>query len=475
MNVNDEDPLVPRDGDICATSASELSALLRAGALSSVQIVTAHLDRIQAVNSRVNALVTIDEGGGLGRAEELGGMARAGRFAGPRHGLPLAVKDTCPTVGLRTTYCARLFADHVPRNDAVHVSRLRSAGAIVIGKTNAAEFAYGAQTTNPVFGTCRNPYDLRKTVSGSSGGAAAALAAGLAVLADGSDLGGSIRAPAGFTGVVGMRPTSRIVPLEGSGMPFDGLNVPGPMTRTVKDARLMLQIMAGASPGDPLSQGVSLGGGDAVPEDLAGLRFAWCMTPSGTPIHPDVATALVPARGLLETCGGRVEEADPNIGEMTVAQQIFRDWSARLELGPFGTERRAEFGPELQRTLARADVLTLDKLAAAEQIRKGAWERIRDFFERYDVIVWPTNCQPAYEADADVAELGLDETPVLATPALGLPAVSIPFGTMPDGIPVGLQLIGRRYSDNRLLAVAQFLTHHAEKVLRRNPADGPRS
>lgn len=456
--------LVPAagSGHICARSGSELAGLLRAGAVSSVQVVSAHLERIGAVNPCVNALVTIDEAGALARARELDNMAKAGSFAGPLHGLPLAVKDTFPTAGLRTTYCSRTFADHVPEHDAIHVARLRAAGAIIIGKSNAAEFAYGAQTTNPLFGTCRNPYDLRKTVSGSSGGAAAALASGLAVLADGSDLGGSIRAPSGFTGVVGMRPTSRIVPLADTAMPFDGLNVPGPMARTVEDACLMLKIMAGASPDDPLSQGISLAWDAAAMSDLSGLRFAWCMKPAGAPINSDVAAALAPARDLLEAAGGRVEPADPNIGEMTVAQQIFRDWSARLELRHLGKESRTEFGAEMQRTLARADMLTLDDLAVAEEIRKRGWERMHGFFEHHDFIVWPTNCQLAYDADADVAELRLDETPVLATSALGLPALSIPFGSTPDGLPVGLQLIGRRYSDIKLLAVAQFLARNSD-------------
>lgn len=411
------------------------------------------------MNPYVNALVTIDEAGALARAEELDAMARGGRFAGPLHGLPLAVKDTFPTAGLRTTYGSRVFADHVPERDAIHVARLRAAGAIIIGKSNAAEFAYGAQTTNPLFGTSRNPYNLSRTVSGSSGGAAAALAAGLAVLADGSDLGGSIRAPAGFAGVVGMRPTSRIVPLAGTAMPFDGLNVPGPMARTVEDVRLMLEIMAGASRHDPLSQGVSLSRDAPATRDLSGLRFAWCMTPAGTPIHPDIAAALAPARGLLEAAGGRVEDADPAIGEMTVAQQIFRDWSARLELRAIAKEGRAEFGAEIQRTLARAHKLTLENLAAAEEIRTRCWERLHAFFEHHDFIVWPTNCQLAYDAEADIAGLELDETPILATPALGLPALSIPFGSTPDGLPVSLQLIGRRYFDVDLLAVARFLGH----------------
>ena len=448
-------------GNLCAKSAVELAELLRAGELTAVQLVEAHLDRIGAVNRHVNALVTIDEAGALARARELDVIAKAGRFVGPVHGIPLVVKDTFPTAGLRTTYCSRPFADHVPKRDAVHVGRLRAAGAIIIGKTNASEFAYGAQTTNPLFGTSRNPYDLSRTVSGSSGGAAAALSAGLSVLADGSDLGGSIRAPAGFTGVVGLRPTSRIVPLEGSALPFDGLNVPGPMARTVGDARLMLKIMAGPSPEDPLSQGVALDWDRRPAVDLSGLRIAWCLTPSGTPVHPDIVATIEPARDLLQAAGGRVEDADPAIGEMTAAQQTFRDWSARLELGPIGRERRDELGLELQRTLKRADRLTQDDLAVAEGIRRRAWDRMCEFFERYDVMVWPTNCQPAYAADADVADFGLDETPVLATPALGLPVVSIPFGSTHDGLPVGLQLIGRRYADIDLLAVAEFLAHRS--------------
>jgi len=446
---------------LCAKTATQLGTLLRAFEITAEDLIAAHLDRIDVVNSQVNALVTVNADAAIDRGRELDAMAAKGQFAGPLHGIPIAIKDIFPTAGLRTTYGSRVFADNVPTHDAIHVARLRNAGAIIIGKSNTAEFAYGAQTTNPLFGLTRNPFNLHKTVSGSSGGATASLAAGLSVLADGSDLGGSIRAPAGFAGVVGLRPTSRIVPLEGAALPFDGLNVPGPMGRSVSDVRLMLDAMAGASPLDPLSQGVLPDDDKPLSPDLDGLKLAWCMTPGGAPIHPDVAAALEPAYALLTGLGASVREADPAIGEMVAAQQVFRDWSARAELQELASNHHDDFGVEIQRTLSRANALTVSDLLNAEATRRRAWLKMLDFLKTHDMCVWPTNSQLAYSAEVDVASLELNETPTLVTPALGLPAISIPFGQTPDGITTGLQLIGPRYSDKRLLDVAQVLLDRA--------------
>ncbi|WP_347268589.1 amidase [Paracoccus sp. (in: a-proteobacteria)] len=446
---------VHHDGSagLCDLDATTLAGLLRARTVSAVEVVTAYLARIEAINPLINALVTVDAAGAMAQAHALDAMADVGHFAGPLHGLPVAVKDIFATANMRTTYGSRLFANHVPSHDAVHVARLRTAGAVIIGKSNTAEFAYGAQTTNPLFGTTRNPHDLQKTVSGSSGGAAAALAAGLVALADGSDLGGSIRAPAGFVGIAGLRPTSRLVPLAGTPMPFDGLNVPGPMARRVADLQLMLSVMAGPSDADPLSQGLAPLVDRRGLAALSGLRFAWCMRPAGTAINARILRALAPARDLLEVAGGSIRDADPDLGDMVVAQQTFRDWSARLGPGTLG--QRDKLGAEMQRTLTRADALCAEDLMRAEAIRARAWARVTAFFQDHDILVWPTNCQPPYGAEADTAKLGIDEAPILMTPALGLPALSIPFGVTEDGLPASLQFIGRRYSDRLLLDVGQ--------------------
>ncbi len=439
---------------LCALSATELVPLLHSRDISAVELLSAHLERISAINPHINAVVTLDTEAAMARAHALDAVAQQGQFAGSLHGIPVLIKDIFATQGLRTTSGSRTRADHVPAQDAIHVARLRSAGAIIMGKTNTSEFAFGAQTTNPLFGVTRNPYDLTRTVSGSSGGAAAALAAGLAVLADGSDLGGSIRAPAGFTGVVGLRPTARVVPLASTALPFECLNTPGPMARTLDDARLMLEVMAGASTVDPCALDLAPSGNPSI----RGLRVAWCLTPGGAPIDAEIAALLEQVRIRLSELGAQVVEADPQLGFMLKAQQIMRDWSALMEIGD-GWQRNIDtFGPELRRTLLRAETLTAADLASAGKARVKGWERMHAFFETYDVCVWPTNNQPPYSADADSSKLTLDETPTLVTPLLGLPALSFPVGLTSSGFPASIQIIGPRHADLDLFHIAKAIS-----------------
>lgn len=438
-------------GSLCAQPATELAALLRRKEVSAREVLRAHLDRVAEVDPQIGAIVALDVEGAMRRAGALDDMAARRRLAGPLHGVPVAIKDVFDAEGLATTHGSRAAPHGAAGRDAVHVARLRAAGAVIFSKTNTAEFAYGAQTTNPVFGTTRNPHDLTRSVSGSSGGAAAALAAGMAALADGSDLGGSIRAPAGLAGVVGLRPTSRAVPLVGAARPFDGLNVPGPMARTVQDVALMLEAMAGAHPGDPCSRDLATARGLQV----RGLRVAWCLTPGGAPIAPAIRAVLEPVRTLLEEMGAQVEEADPGLGFMLGAQQTFRDWSALLELGETWRRDPNLLGPEVRRTLLRSQALTASDLARAEADRKRGWEAMRAFYAMHDLCLWPINSQPPYGADEDPSEIDLDETATLATPLLGIPALAMPIAVAPAGFPVGLQLIGPSGSDRDLLAVAR--------------------
>lgn len=438
----------------CALTATELAPLLRGRAISASVLVHAHLNRIAAIDPRINAVVTVDALTAMERAGELDRQAEQGKFAGPLHGIPVAIKDIFATQGLRTTSGSRTRANHVPKHDAIHVARLRAAGAIILGKTNTSEFAFGAQTTNPLFGVTRNPYDLTRTVSGSSGGSAAALAAGMAVLADGSDLGGSIRAPAGFTGIVGLRPTARVVPLGATALPFESLNTPGPMARSLDDAQLMLQVMAGASSRDPCSVDLT----PARLRSIRGLRVAWCLTPGSTPIDPRIAEVLETVRVRLEEKGAHVVDTDPDLGFMLDAQQTMRDWSALMEIGDGWRQNADDFGPELRRTLMRAEVLSATDLARANAARHEGWRRMQRVFEAYDVCVWPTNSQQPYSADADTGDLVLDETPTLVTPLLGLPALSAPVGLTSAGFPASVQFIGPRHSDLDLIRIAKEVT-----------------
>jgi amidase len=234
--------------DLCATPAVDLARLIRARQLSAAELLEAVLARIEAVNPSVNAIVTLAAEQARVVAAGLDARAARGEFAGPLHGLPIAIKDLAETAGIRTTYGSPIFADHVPSFDAPHVALLKRAGAVVIGKTNTPEFGAGSQTFNPVFGPTRNPHDTRLTPGGSSGGAAAAVATGMIPFADGSDLAASVRNPASFCGLVGLRTTPGLVPSD----PFDPLPVVGPIARTAEDAALLLAGMCGPDSGRPL-------------------------------------------------------------------------------------------------------------------------------------------------------------------------------------------------------------------------------
>lgn len=268
--------------------ATDLAARLRRGEISAREVVQAHLDRIERVNPAVNAIVTLDPEGALTAAAHADEQLARGAAVPPLHGLPIAFKDTRLTRGMRTTHGSPLFADHIPDQDDLLVDRLQRAGAIRLGKTNVPEFAAGSHTFNAVFGTTRNPYDLTRSAGGSSGGAAAALAAGMQPLADGSDMGGSLRNPASFCNVVGLRPTPGRVPSPPGSDLWDTLSVPGPMGRTVADTALLLSAMAGPDPRCPFSLETP-GAAFRVPldRDLRGLRIAWA---------PDLGDAHRPTR-----------------------------------------------------------------------------------------------------------------------------------------------------------------------------------
>ena len=290
--------------DLCATPAVELARLIRARELSAAELLAAVLARIDEANPAINAIVTLAAEQASAAAAGLDARAARGSFAGPLHGLPIAVKDLAETAGIRTTFGSPLFASFVPDFDAPHVARLKQAGAVVIGKTNTPEFGAGSQTFNPVFGPTRNPYDTRLTPGGSSGGAAAAVAAGLIPFADGSDLAASVRNPASFCGLVGLRTTPGLVPAD----LFDPLGVVGPIARTAPDAALLLAGMCGTDPGLPLARPDTAG---RLPRPAAG---AAARAAGGLDLRPGrpagAAGGPGRARGVPPVAGGRRVRGD---------------------------------------------------------------------------------------------------------------------------------------------------------------------
>ena len=288
--------------------------------------MAAHLARVDLHNEAVNAVVTLASDTALAEAEAADRTLARGDGVGPLHGLPVAHKDLFVTAGLKTTFGSRVFADHVPTETSLIVERERRAGAITLGKTNTPEFGAGSQTFNEVFGATRNPYDLTKTCGGSSGGSAVALATGMVPIADGSDLGGSLRNPASFCNVVGLRPTPGRVPSWPDAAPWFPFSVAGPMARTVGDVALLLDAVAGPDSRAPLSVGIpAVPCLDALSRNFRDVRVAWSPDLGGLPVEPDVTAVLERQRGTFESLGCLVDNGCP---DFSGADTVFTTWRA---------------------------------------------------------------------------------------------------------------------------------------------------
>lgn len=442
--------------DITALNATDMAQQIRNGTLSARQVLDAHRARVEAVNDTVNAFVTLDWERAEARADELDQMATQGQFAGPLHGVPVAIKDVFETKGLRTTYGSQSFADHVPTRDALHVKRLRDAGAVIFGKTNTPEFAFSGQTTNLVSGTTRNPLDTSKTVAGSSGGAAAALAARMTPLADGSDLGGSTRTPAAWCGVVGYRPTSGLIPYDPNPTPFDGLSIPGPMARTVSDLVLMLEVMQGNTPTQPLGYWFEPPSLSKLNAPVPPRKLAMSLAPFGASVDPSIQSALAPVADICRAAGWQIEDSAPDLGPLLPFGGLIRGLSAlgyRDAMQPDMAEASASFVA----ACAAGEGLSLQDFVNYRRVRAQVWEATVRFFDTYDFALWPTTTGLAFSVELKDHELPEDWRTVILTPVLELPSISIPFGTSSDGLPVGLHITGPRGSDARLLRFARWI------------------
>jgi amidase len=449
--------------------AVTLAGMLRSRDISAREVIAAHIGRIEAVDGAVNAVVTRCFEQAMAKAAAADQALAQGEEPGLLHGLPVAHKDLVDTAGIRTTYGSPLFAEHVPERDELLVSRMSGAGAISLGKTNVPEFGAGSHTVNRVFGATRNPYDLSRSAGGSSGGAAAALAARMVCLADGSDLGGSLRNPASFCNVVGLRPSPGRVPRWPVTDPADTLGVAGPMARTVADAALLLAVQSGPDPRAALAL-------DAPPPQLAepadvrrllardpsGLRVAWSAD-LGLPVDHAVRAALAPARTVLSDLGCEVSDATPDLAG---GDEVFRTWRALRFTTAFGPLLRADpgsIGPNVAWNTERGLELTVADLSRATVRWAALAERISAFFTEFDVLACPVSQVPPFAVDLDwVHEIdGVPQETYLdwmrsayLISVTGLPAISVPAGFTPDGLPVGLQLVGRRRADWDLLSIA---------------------
>src|SRR3954467_12890568 len=319
------DAVAPQD--LCFLPATELVAMMRSKKVSAREVMQAHLAQIDRVNPKVNAIITLVADRAMADAAKADEAIARGRPLGPLHGLPVAHKDLVDTAGIRTTRGSPFFRDNVPTKDALIVQRIRAAGAITCGKTNTPEFGAGSQTFNTVFGATRNPYDVTKTCGGSSGGAAVSLASGMVPIADGSDLGGSLRNPAAFCNVVGVRPSPGRVPSDAPGDAFNPHPVLGPMARPTSDAGLLLSALAGPDPGAPMALDDDPRAFASLPaRGLEGLRIAWSATTDGLPYEPEILDVLAAARERLAGSGAGHEPLEP---DPAGADAVFQTLRAR--------------------------------------------------------------------------------------------------------------------------------------------------
>ena len=454
--------------DLCATDAVTLAGMLRRREVSAREVTAACVQRIEDVDGAVNAVVTRTFDAALDQAARADEALARGAEPGPLHGLPVAHKDLHDTAGVRTTYGSVLFADHVPDRDALVVQRMAQAGAISLGKTNTPEFGAGSHTVNPVFGATRNPYDLSRTAGGSSGGAAAALAARMISLADGSDLGGSLRNPASFCNVTGLRPSPGRVPSWPVTDVADVLGVEGPMGRTVADVALLLSVLSGPDPRVPLALDApaphvppdQIAG--LLARDLRGVKVAWSAD-LGLPVEPAVRDVLAPARQVLAGLGCEVIDAAP---DLSGADEVFRTRRAFRFATAFGSLLRrhpGQLGPNVTWNVERGLELSVADLSRATVLHAALAARVSAFFESVEVLACPVAQVVPFDVTLDWVH-DIDGQPQhtyldwMASAYLisvtGLPAISVPAGFTPDGLPVGLQLVGRRRADWPLLQVA---------------------
>jgi amidase len=443
----------------------EVVGLLKSGEISPLECLDALENRITAVNAPVNALVTLCFDRARKHAREL--MKRPVQERGELAGLPVPIKDLADVAGVRSTQGSRIFKDRTAETSDVLVSHLEGEGGIVYAMSNTPEFGAGAQTFNDVFGITRNPWDTRLTPAGSSGGAAVALATGMAWLAHGSDMGGSLRNPASFCGVVGMRPSPGRVASSVYSKIDGTLGVEGPMARNVLDCALMLDAMSGQVPGDPLSQPKP--GQSFFKNANSGWRpkrVAVSRDLGISPVDPEIANIVLAAARKLQGAGVIVEEAHPDMSEAMHCFHILRALSFATGMRQLLIDHRDQLKPEVIWNIEKGLNLTGDDIARAEAQRGTLFRRIHEFFKSYDVLLCPATIVPPFPVEERFVkscngvtfETYVDWLLIVAVATLcACPAISIPCGFTRSRLPVGLQIIAPNQHDGALLASAKFI------------------
>jgi len=423
----------------------------------------AHLERIAGVNPRVNAIVTLLAEHAQREASNADETLARGRPAGPLHGLPIAHKDLLLTAGVRTTLGSPLFKDFIPDENAILADRVHAAGAIMVGKTNTPEFGAGSQTYNEIFGETLNPYDVSKTCGGSSGGAAVSLATGMVPLADGSDLGGSLRNPASFCNVVGFRPSPGRIPVWPHRVSWFPLAVEGPMARCVQDIALLLSVISG--PDARVSASIAEPGGQflgSLDRDFSGTRVAWSPTLGGLPVDSRVLDVIQKQLSVFDELGCVVEEATPDLNDADEVFRVLRAWYFNLSLGDLLDDHRHQMKDTVVWNIEEGRKLTGPQIGEAEKKRTLLYHRAREFMEQYDFLLLPVSQVPPFDVKQRyVGEInGVKMQTYLDwmrscyyISTTELPAISVPCGFTSDGLPIGLQIVGGHHDD---MGVLQF-------------------
>ncbi|MCW2288947.1 amidase [Leucobacter luti] len=444
--------------------ATELASMIRARELSAREALQAHWDRIDEVNPILNAVIYEDRESALAQALAADERQAAGAELGPLHGLPLTNKDTNETAGMPNTWGSPLLQHVIPTSDSLIVERMRAAGAIMTGKTNVPEFAAGGHTFNEVFGATGNPYDPTRSAGGSSGGAAAALAAGIQAVGDGSDMGGSLRTPAAFCNVLGLRPSLGRIPTPGANS-WAWLGRTGPMAREVGDLALMMNVLSGPDPRVPTSiQEPGLDFRVGLGSGITGLRIGWSPDLGlGLPVEPEVLTVALQALAVFAEAGAIVEEAEPDLREADTVFRQTRAFDFEFGWGELVRSQPELVKPEMLENVAVGERQTAAELRELARARTRLEGHTRDYFDRYDLWLTPTvqvvpfpleERWPKRVAGQPMGDYLDWISSVCVVSAMGVPALSIPAGFSQSGMPVGIQLVAPHGGDALLLRAA---------------------
>jgi amidase len=456
------------DDSLARKTARELATLIATRAVSPVEVMDAHLAVIARVNPTLNAIVTLAADAARQQARVVEAAVMRGEALGPLAGLPIGIKDITLTAGIRTTFGSPLYKDHVPDQDAEAVRRLKAAGAIVLAKTNTPEFAAGANTVNTLFGATRNPWNTALSPAGSSGGSAVAVATGMVPIAQGTDFGCSIRIPAAFCGIVGLRPTPGLTPNYPMPLSWDPGQVHGPLARTAEDAALMLDAMVGFSTLSPISVAPPWASALAEVErceNARGLKIAYAPDIAGIGVDAEIDAICRQAARQLRDAGATVDEITFDVSD---GRDPYQTWRGAWMVGQqFARLAQIDaFGPNLKGNVQAGLKVTALDLAAAEQTRQQVFHRFRELFERYDILLTPAAPVKPYpveknfpdEINGKKFENYVDWiAPAFLITLMSLPAGSVPAGLTRDGLPCGLQIVAPRFQEPLILSVAKLV------------------